>query len=89
MLGSIKWSALTQKALNLECNCSIKLAAGKYRTNRMGWHSPCPFLGFTASGARAAQAAASRKQCCHRLEAIDQWPVTTTADKITSVGYLR
>lgn len=75
--------------LKLECNCSMKLAAGKYRTNRRRWHSPCPFLGFTATGARAAQAAASRNQSCHRLQAIDQCPVTATADKITTVGYWR
>lgn len=51
-------------------------------------HPPCPSLGFTANGTRAAHAEGSRDQCCRKSKAINQWPVITTADKISSFGHV-
>lgn len=73
---------------NLECNSSVKLTAGKHRANGKKLDPPCPSLGFTANGTRAAHAEGSRDQCCHKSKAINQWPVITTADKISSFGHL-
>lgn len=55
---------------NLECNSSVKLTAGKHRANGKKLDPPCPSLGFTANGTRAAHAEGSRDQCCHKSKAV-------------------
>jgi len=77
------------KELDPECYCCIKFTAGKHGANGKKLHPPIPSPGFTTTGARAIRAGASRVQCHHRLKAVNQQPVITTADRIFSLGHFR